>query len=312
MSSYTNRPQKGNNLIAFPNEYTVIDLETTGFSPIADEIIELGAIKIRNGEIIDTFQSLCKPQNELDEYIERLTGITNEMLQDSPDITELIADYLNFIGDDIIVGHNVNFDINFVYDVALKHLCKSLRNDFVDTMRISRRLLPELECHSLAMLVEHYNIPYNNAHRSISDCILTFMCYEKIKEEIETTYGTVVYFTQQTSHKRPSKYINLKNITTEKTEFDCSHPFYGKFFVFTGALQNHTRTEVAKIVSDFGGVCENTITKRTNFLVLGNYENCKSIKEGKSSKHKKAEQLKLKGQDIDIIPESVFYDMIEV
>lgn len=313
MGRYKNRPEKGNNLVECLSDYTVIDLETTGFSPIVDEIIEFGAIRIRNGEIVDTFQSLCKPKNELDEFIENLTHITNEMLKDAPDESELIESFIDFIGDDVIVGHNTNFDINFVYDVALRNLDKPLRNDFVDTMRISRRLLPGLDGHSLGDLVGHYGIEYNQAHRSLSDCIYTFRCYEKIKQQIKDDYGTAGDFFKETTHKKPkvSQYIDLTLIKSNKLEFDYSHPLFGKYCVFTGALQKYPRTKAAQIVADFGGICENTVTKKTNYLILGGYERCKTLKEGKSEKQKKAEKYRLKGQDIIVLPESVFYDMIE-
>lgn len=313
MSKYvSSRTEKGDSLISFPSDFTVIDLETTGYSPISDEIIEIGAIKVRGGKIVDTFQSLCKPEDELDDYIIKLTGITNEMLEDAPRIDEIIADFISFIGNDIIVGHNVNFDINFVYDVSLKILNKPLSNDFIDTMRISRRLLHDLPHHRLCDIVEHYGIVQGEAHRAVADCINTFKCFEKMSSEIEDRYATPTNFLRKTTYSidYPKKVVKLKDITTEKTEFDCSHPLYGRYCVFTGELKSFTRSKAAQIVVDFGGFCQDTVTKKTNYLVIGNYDYCKSIKDGKSSKHKKAEQLKLSGQDIEIISESVFYDMI--
>lgn len=315
MSKYVSRRiEKGKSLISFPSDYVVIDLETTGFSPIADEIIEFGAIRVRNGEIVDSFQSLCKPQNRVDEYITMITGISNDMLVNAPYVSEVIDSFLSFIGDDIIVGHNVNFDINFVYDVALKHLGKPLSNNFIDTMRIARRLLPDLPHHRLSDIVEHYKIIQDEAHRAVADCISTFKCFEKMSSDIKSVYATPKNFLRKTtcSVACPKKTVKLKDISTENTEIDCSHPLYGRYCVFTGELKNFTRSKAVQIVVDFGGFCQSSVTKKTNYLILGNYENCKLLKESKSSKHKKAEQLKLAGQDIEIIPESVFYDMLEV
>ena len=112
------RIHKGKSIIDVPRSYVVIDIETTGLSPVYDEIIEVGAIKIQNGQIIDTFESLIKPSfkpwgNYIDEFIEELTGITNEMLADAPDVLDIFPKFLEFIDDNIIIGHNVNFDINF-------------------------------------------------------------------------------------------------------------------------------------------------------------------------------------------------------
>ena len=93
---------------------------------------------------------------------------------------------------------------------------------------------------------------------------------------------------------------------------DNTHPLYNKVCVFTGTLEKYSRQEAAQIVVNLGGSCGNSVTKKTNYLILGNNDYCSMIKDGKSSKQKKAEEYKLKGQDIEIIPESVFYDMIEI
>lgn len=103
--------------------------------------------------------------------------------------------------------------------------------------------------------------------------------------------------------------FDLTKISSDKTEFDETHPLYGKFCVFTGKLDKMTRTEAAQIVVNFGGICENTVTKKTNYLILGNTDYSKNIKDGKSAKQKKAEQYRLEGQDIVVIPESTFYDI---
>ena len=116
--------KKGENLFKFPEKYTVIDVETTGLSPQFDGMIEVAAVKISNGKVLDTFSTLVKPNtvfigddgSELyvDDFIETLTGITNDMLVTAPEFVEIRDDFMSFLGDSIIVGHNVNFDINFV------------------------------------------------------------------------------------------------------------------------------------------------------------------------------------------------------
>ena len=156
------RPLKGTSSICFPNNYVLIDIETTGLSPDYDEIIELAAIKVCNNEIIDTFSSFVKPSFEIDEFITELTGITNSMVSNAPDITSVIDKYLDFIGENIIIGHNVNFDINFIYDFAQKN-GYNFSNDFVDTMRLFRKLHPELKHHRLSDMCSLYKIDYSHA-----------------------------------------------------------------------------------------------------------------------------------------------------
>lgn len=138
------RDLKGQSTIDILSEYIVFDIETTGLDSSYDEIIEIGAIKVNNNEIVSEFNSLVKPKNKIDRYITGLTGITNEMVNDAPTIEEILPDFMNYIGNDILIGHNVNFDINFVYDNLYRNKFDVLTNDFIDTMRISRKLLPDL------------------------------------------------------------------------------------------------------------------------------------------------------------------------
>ena len=113
-----------------------------------------------------------------------MTGITNEMVRDAASISGAISEFIDFIGDDVLVGHNVHFDINFLYDVALSELSHVLGNDFVDTLRISRRLLKDSRDHKLDTIAEHYKIAPRNLHRSLSDCELTSECYLQMKAHI--------------------------------------------------------------------------------------------------------------------------------
>ena len=149
------REQKGNSLIEFPNKYIAFDIETTGLDPMYDEIIEIGAIKIENGKEVEVFSTLVKPKYEIDEFISELTGITNEMVKESPSIDKVLPEFIDFIKDSIILGHNVNFDINFIYDNLIKCDMNPITNDFIDTLRLSRRLLPELKHHRLSDLADY-------------------------------------------------------------------------------------------------------------------------------------------------------------
>ena len=103
--------KKGKSLLEFLTDYTVIDIETTGLYSEFDEILELSAVKYRNNKMIDKFTTLVRPEEEIDEYITDLTGITNEMVANAPSIEEALPKYLDFIGTDIVVGHNVNLSL---------------------------------------------------------------------------------------------------------------------------------------------------------------------------------------------------------
>jgi len=107
------------------------------------------------------------------------------------------------------------------------------------------------------------------------------------------------------------KHIDVRTIKTENTEFDLTHPLYGKVCVFTGELERMTRTEAFQYIIDYGGSCGNDVTKSTNILIISNNEYCILLDDNKSNKHKKAEKLKLQGHDIEIISENVFYDLLD-
>lgn len=304
---------KGKSLIVFPDKYCVIDIETTGLSPDFDSIIEVSAVKFSNGREVDHFTSLIKPEDTyddgsyIDEFIEELTGITNEMLSSAPDSLTVFKQFKAFLGDNILIGHNVSFDINFLYDNFMNYLSEPFANDFVDTMRFSRMLHPEERHHRLKDLSERYGIDYSGAHRALADCYLTQACLERLSAEILQTYGDFQSFID--SHKRCGV-LKAADIVASNTEFDIAHPLYGKVCVFTGTLEKMSRKEAMQLVADVGGVNADSVTKKTNFLILGNNDYCPLVKDGKSNKQKKAEKLKLDGNDIEVIPENVFYDML--
>ena len=135
-----------------------------------------------------------------------------------------------------------------------------------------------------------------------------------MKETVIQKYGSVAEFGKtfvpvsktKSSDRSFIRYKNLKTLTTSKTEFDENNPFFKKSCVFTGELEKYSRSEAAQIILDLGGKCENNVTKKTNYLIIS----ADADPNKKSSKQKKAEDYKLKGQDIEIIPENVFYDMI--
>lgn len=308
--NYNDRIDKGKSIIMFPKDYVVVDLETTGLYPKFDEIIEISCLRVRNYEIVDSFSSLAKPEEEICDFITELTGITNEMLSAAPPISQVLPSALAFVGNDIVVGHNVNFDINFLYDACLCVLGKKFSNNFIDTMRIARRLYPELKHHRLRDMVEHLNIEPGKYHRALNDCDMTQKCFKAMHEEILSLYNTEGEFVSL--FHRKSKPLDARTLSTTVTEFDTTHPLYGKVCVFTGVLEKMERKNAMQIVLDLGGQCANSVTKKTNFLILGNNDYCSTIKDGKSSKQKKAEEYKLDGCDIEIVPENVFYEMIDV
>ena len=181
------RKGKGKSVIDFPSTYTVLDIETTGLDPRYCEIIEISAMKYSSGQNIGTFSTLVKPSEPIDEYITSLTGITNDMLKSAPDISETMQKFYNFVGSDLIVGYNVNFDINFLYDNLLNCRSLILSNSFIDVMRIARKILPGLKNHKQATVADHYGISTAGAHRAAVDCEICNAIFEKLQADILAT-----------------------------------------------------------------------------------------------------------------------------
>lgn len=303
------REHKGKSLIALPSDFTVIDIETTGYSPEYDEIIEIAAVKCRSFQVENEFSCLVKPRFPVDDFVSELTGITNEMLYSARSISDALPEFVNFIGDDVVIAHNANFDVNFIYDNLLSIRNTFFVNDFVDTMRISRLLHKDQKHHRLSDLCEYYGIVNDSAHRSLSDCRAALACYSRMSDEINTSYSSIDDIIPKRKYSKRS-HLHASDISATSLEQDENSPLYGKVCVFTGALEKMIRREAMQCVVNIGGLVADSVTRKTNFLVLGNNDYCTSIKDGKSSKQKKAEKLKLQGHDIEIIPENVFYDML--
>lgn len=305
------REGKGKSLIAFPKEYVVVDIETTGLDFGFDYIIEVSGVKVKDDKIIDEFSSLLKPDffESLPKFITELTGITDDMILSAPPRSEIIPRFIEFIGHDIIVGHCVHFDVNFLYDTARLYDIV-LSNDMVDTYRISRKLYPDMEHHRLSDIAERLNVAQEIQHRALADVKTTFECYIKMKQKITDSDGIDAFVTSFHRNHSPSYEDYIKEMQVTASEIDDSNPFFGKVVVFTGELSSMKRRDALQIVLNLGGVPKDSVTKKTNFLVVGNEEFCESVKNGKTIKMQKAEAYAKKGVDIVTISEDTFFSMI--
>ncbi len=165
------------------DSYVVVDLETTGLSFTEDEIIEIGAILVKDKQIEASYSALIKPNKKLPASIQSLTGISNEMLDvEGRVLSEVIPEFLTFVEDLPIVSHNVNFDYGFLRLACQNLNLPLLSNRSIDTLSLARRLLDDVRDFKLQTLVEYFNIETDTKHRSLADCISTHMVYEKLIE----------------------------------------------------------------------------------------------------------------------------------
>ena len=160
--------------------YVVVDLETTGLQPGRDRILEIGAVKVEDGKVTDTFCMFINPRMEIPEYIQQLTGITQDMVRDGVMAEEAFCQFHEFCGDMTLMGHNLMFDYSF-----LKHQAVNQKIPFekkgIDTLKIARTLLPDLESRSLTSLCEYFQINREQAHRAFHDALATHELYVKLK-----------------------------------------------------------------------------------------------------------------------------------
>ncbi len=194
MTYQNQRPHKGKSLVDFPKDYTVIDIEINGNTNENVSLLEVSAIRYRDFKEVDSFSSLISQSREIDWFIKNLTGITDDMVAFAPRTEEVLYNFYDFIGNDILLGYNVNFDINFLYDYLFELCGLNLSNDFVDVLRISRKVLPKLYSHKQIVVAQHYGISTKGAHRAKVDCEICNACYLALKNDIISKYESLENF----------------------------------------------------------------------------------------------------------------------
>ena len=163
----------------FSGTFVVFDIETTGFSPVSNRIIEIGAVKVINGEITDRFSTFVNPQVPIPFRIEKLTNINDSMVMDAPLIETVLPEFLDFCGDAILVAHNASFDMSFIKEnVQRQHLNREFT--YVDTLGIARVLLPNQAKHTLDAVCKTLGISLENHHRAVDDAEATAQMFVKM------------------------------------------------------------------------------------------------------------------------------------
>ena len=176
----------GKRLIKYVPDYVLFDLETTGISCKTDEVVEISALKVENGLVVDEFSTLVNPGIPIPYYASEVNGITDDMVADAPGFVTVLAEFAAFAGDEILVGHNINtFDMKFIQRDAEKYFDKVFGNDYIDTLVLARAYLPELSHHTLSDLARYYHISTKGAHRALNDCKMNQRIFESLKEEME-------------------------------------------------------------------------------------------------------------------------------
>lgn len=395
-------------------EYVIVDIETTGFSVEFCHIIEIAALKIRNGEIVDIFQTYIRQNEPIPPFIICLTGISDFDVMGGKSISIAIKEFDEFVAELALVGHNVSFDYRFLNHDCEMYIDRTIYNERIDTIRLAKELISDIQNFKLKSLIDYFQIKDLGQHSALNDvymtyelikclsdlhdnyrertinkisrvdhccrhfsnkrialktklehvqailleCVFTDMnskvyyaLYESCNVLIlnENTYnrfcsveifdevwepwlarakqryneGTLAVYSERTTcellripivdRKKPKwgEHVLVKDLIAATIEPDENHPLYKKNCVFTGVLDKYDRKTAMQYVINVGGVCQNGITKDTDYLILGDNSFCASIKGGKSSKQSKAEKMMMDGYGVKIISESTFYEILK-
>ena len=169
----------------------ILDFETTGLSPRnGDRAIEIGAVRIDNGEVVDRFQRLMNPGRRISSFIENYTGITNAMLKDAPPCEEVMDEFADFIGDNNLIAHNASFDKRFL-DSELSAIPRKYSGRFACSMLLARRIYQDAPNHKLGSLVDYKDIPSDGTfHRALYDSEMTAKLWLAMLDDIKDRSGT--------------------------------------------------------------------------------------------------------------------------
>ncbi len=176
--------QKGKNIGTYIENYVLFDLETTGISCQSDDVIEISALRVRNGNVAGCFSSLVNPGRPIPWAASRVNNITDDMVAGEPTMEEILPEFLKFAGEDVLVGHNIaRFDLNFLYRDSMTRFGLFPGNDYVDTLLFARQSLPGLRSYALTALAEHYGLTTQGAHRALNDCRMNQQVFELLARE---------------------------------------------------------------------------------------------------------------------------------
>lgn len=283
-------------------DYVCFDLETTGFGKTA-EIIEIGAIKVRDGATVDRFGELVKPTNRISGVVTALTGISQGDVEGARNISEVLPDFLEFIGNDILLGHNIaSFDIPIVRRNVAVEMKAVFEPEYIDTMYLSKSVngVPD---HKLQTMLDHYGITNARAHRAFEDCEATSKLFnalvaDGIAPEVRRSYS---YTNIEAAQPVPVK--EDISVTMETEELSS---VAGLRIALTGNFECCSRAEAETALAQMGAKITNSISSKTNYLIVGGMGSDRWKYNNGGGKIQQATQLGVK-----ILPETAINSLLK-
>ena len=241
--------QPGLGIIAYPQTYVVVDLETTGLNPATDEIIEISALKYINNQLVDSFSQLVNPQQPISWQITQITGIDNTMVAHAPTIAQLLPGFLSFVGDAVLMGYNFNFDVSFLLNKLQQYGLPTLTNNFVDVMQLAKLHLHNLTNYKQTTVAAHFSLNTQGAHRAAVDCEICAGCYWQLKQLYEQA--------QTQSPWQPTSTGKNKQPLTEQA------------LVLLGTLEQSSFHCLQGLIEGLGGIVHSKVTPAATMVIVG-------------------------------------------
>ncbi len=292
--------QKGIEHPDFLDDYTMIDIETTGLRSYRDHVTELGGVKVRKGQIVDQYSTLVKypRNNQVPAFITKLNGITEQQLLDQgKPVEQAIKEFRSFIGQDVIAGYNVNFDLNFVYDLTKKYKLPVLNNDYVDVLRLARVFYPR-QHNRLLDVMQRAGIAQTEEHHGLADSLDTIKVYDDLRQ----------HFTPDLLKKAQAQIKNI-DLTADEVDYyqlGFRNPVDNKKIVLSGHIHMN-KDDADKMIQNMGGQVQDSVLSDTNYLIVGDHDffNCQM------PELKTARALARSGADVRTWSESFFLNTLD-
>ncbi len=303
-------------------KFITIDFETAS-QHRRNSACELGLTFVDNNKIIETKSWLIKPYiNDFDYFNSLLHGITATHVANKPEFSEIWDEVKELIEGNLLIAHNAAFDFSVLRHTLNTYSLPYPELDYTCSYIFSKKIWTNSASFDLQTLCKANNLP-RRVHRAAPDsevlaqlCLIAFdkmgvNCKEDIPAKLETTIGKLYSngYTPATT-KRKRNYEKLLPPEGDPTKFDSESIFYQQSIVFTGLLSSMSRPEAQKIIADIGGINSNSVSKKTNFLIVGQQDYRIVGDDGMSNKQERALQLKEQGIEIEILSEEDFLKSI--
>lgn len=216
--------------------FFVVDVETTGSNSRTDRITDIAVVHVLGGEIIDIFHSLVNPRQPIPQFIQDMTGITDKLVRNAPDESDVLPQYRDFISKDnsIFVAHNANFDHFFIRNTMIRNYGVSVEHEILCTVKLARKLLPKTQKVNLTSLAQYFNIPIFMRHRALGDAFATAKALIRMLEMLEAEYGvTTRKELNEFERKTRKRYkVNNENIDRLVTQINDTPESQGVFYFY--------------------------------------------------------------------------------